>query len=91
MALRNRDQIRSTFEAFIEARSHLLDAAYDACVEKGVYPNMRNMWDVALRELFGPSAGEKAMDLSAGLNQITQDYLAYAKPGVQVEDGPKPE
>lgn|GEM_PF-2588178 len=87
MAVSNRDQIVATFEAFIEARARLMDAAYDACVEKGVYPNMRNMWDVVLRELFGSSAGEKAMDLSAGLSQIAQDHLSYAKPGVQFEDG----
>ena len=88
MVLSNRDQIQSTFEAFIDARAHLLDAAYDACIEKSIYPNMRNMWDSVLRELFGSGAGEKAMDLSAGLSQIAQDYLSYAKPGVQVEDGP---
>ncbi len=75
MAVRNIDQIRKNFEAFIEARSNLLDEAQDACFELGQYPNMQNMWQVVLFELFGMNASMKAVDLSAGLMQIAQDHI----------------
>ncbi len=87
MTLKNSDQIRDAFQAFIDARANLLDAAYDACVQKGLYPNMRNMWNVVLVDLFGMAAGEKAMDLCAGLMQITEDHLKRADLGVQFDEG----
>ncbi len=75
MTVRNIDEIRKNFEAFIEARSNLLDSAQDACFELGQYPNMINMWQVVLFELFGMEAGLKAVDLSAGLMQVAEQHI----------------
>lgn len=75
MTVRNIDEIRKNFEVFIEARSNLLDSAQDACFELGQYPNMINMWQVVLFELFGMEAGLKAVDLSAGLMQVAEQHI----------------
>lgn len=75
MTVRNIDEIRKNFEAFIEARSNLMDSAQDACFELGQYPNMINMWQVVLFELFGMEAGLKAVDLSAGLMQVAEQHI----------------
>ncbi len=75
MTVKNIDEIRKNFEAFIEARSNLLESAQNACFELGQYPNMLNMWRVVLFELFGMDAGLKAVDLAAGLMQLAGDHI----------------
>lgn len=85
MAVKNIDEVRRTFEAFIEARSDLLDAGADACMHQGLYPNMRNIWQTILMELYGMQAGEKAMDLSAGLGQLAEEYVKQANLGVDFD------
>ena len=75
MTVKNIDEIRKNFEAFIEARSNLLESAQKACFELGQYPNMNNMWQVVLFELFGMDAGLKAVDLAAGLMQLADGHI----------------
>ena len=86
MSVDNSDELRRAFQAFVEARSDLLDAGTDACMQKGLYPNMRNIWQTILMEIFGMQAGEKAMDLSAGLGQIAEEHMKKANLGVQFDD-----
>ena len=85
MAVQNIDQVRAAFQAFVDARADLLDAGADACMERGLYPNMRNIWQVVLMELFGMQAGEKAMDLGAGLTQLSEEYLKQANIGIDFD------
>ena len=86
MSVQNIDELRKTFQAFVEARSDLLDAGTDACLEKGLYPNMRNIWQTILMELFGMQAGERSMDLAAGLMQMAEDHMKNANVGIQFDD-----
>ena len=86
MSVDNVDELRRAFQAFVEARSDLLDVGTDACMQKGLYPNMRNIWQTILMEIFGMQAGEKAMDLSAGLAQMAEDHMKKANLGIQFDD-----
>ncbi len=83
MTAKNIDELHSAFEAFIEARARLLDAGLKACEQRAVYPNMRNIWQEILVELFGMQASEKAMDLAAGLMQIAQEYMDKGNVGLE--------
>ncbi len=86
MTAKNIDELREAFQAFVEARARLLDAGCTACEQRAVYPNMRNIWQEILVELFGMQSSEKAMDLAAGLMQIAQEHMDSGNVGIGFGD-----